>query len=123
MDIRLPRSFLDLLICRIQPTIPNIMQYIRMEQWCVLWYNANGFAKRCELDFVDVLTIDKDLSGGGSVESVKQTKDSGFTTARRSNDSYLLAGRDRKGEIFENESVGMISKRDVIKLDGTTFKL
>jgi hypothetical protein len=68
------------------------------------------------LDFVvDILTIDKDFSGRGCVESVKQTKDSGFTTARRSNDSYLLTGRDIKIEISENESVGMISKRDVIK--------
>ena len=34
--------------------------------------------KRCELDFVDILTIDKDLPE--RVESVKQTEDSGFTT-------------------------------------------
>lgn len=72
---------------------------------------------------MDILAINKDLSGGGRVESVKQTKDSGFTTTRRSNNSYLLAGRDRKTEILENGSVGMISKRDVIKLDGTSFKL
>ena len=72
--------------------------------------------KRCELDFVDILTIDKDLPE--RVESVKQTEDSGFTTTWRYNDSYLLAGRDRKTKILENESVGMISKRDVIKLDG-----
>lgn len=72
---------------------------------------------------MDILTIDKDLSGGGCVESVKQTKDSGFTTAGRSNDGYLLAGRDRKTEILENGSVGMISKRDIFKLDGTSFKL
>lgn len=72
---------------------------------------------------MDILSVDKDLSGGGRVESVEQTKDGGFTTARRSNDSYLLAGRDRKGEILENESIRMISKRDVIKLDGTSFKL
>jgi hypothetical protein len=98
------------------------MQYIRMEQWSVLWYNANGFSKRCKLDLLDILTIDKDLSGGGRVESVKQAKDSGFTTTRRSNDGYLLAGRDRKSEILEDESVGMISKRDVIELDGPSFK-
>jgi hypothetical protein len=97
------------------------MQYIRIEQWYVLWYNANGFTKRCELDFVDILTIDKNLSRGGRVESVKQTKDSGFTTTRRSNDSYLLASRDRKTEILENGSVRMISKRNVFKLDGTSF--
>ena len=72
---------------------------------------------------MNILTIDKDSSGGRRVESVKQTKDSGFTTTRRSDDSYLLAGRDRKTEILENESVGMISKRDIIKLDGTSFKL
>ena len=94
-----------------------------MEQRCILWYNSNGFTKRCELSFLDILTIDKDFSGGGCVESVKQTKDSGFTAARRSNNSYLLASRDRKTEIFENESVGMISKGDIFKLDGTSFKL
>ena len=72
---------------------------------------------------MDILSIDKNSSGRGCVEPIKQTEDGRFTTTRRSDDGYLLASRDGEAEISENESVRMISKRDVIKLDRASFDL
>ena len=72
---------------------------------------------------MDILTVNKDLSGGGCVELVKQMEDGGFTTTGRSNNSYLLAGSDGESEISKNELVWMISKRDIIELNGTSFEL
>lgn len=72
---------------------------------------------------MDILSIDKNSSGGGCVEPVKKTEDGRFTATRRSDDGYLLASRDGEIEILENESVRMISERDVIELYGTSLEL
>ena len=69
------------------------------------------------------MPIDKNSSRGRCVEPIKQTEDGGFTAARRPDDGYFLACRDGEREIVENESVRMISERDVIKVNGSSFKL
>lgn len=94
-----------------------------MEQWGILRYHADCFSYRIELGEVDVLVIDEDSTRGRAVEAVKETYDGGFSTARGSDESYFLAGRNGEGKITEDGSIGVIGKVNVIKPNRTTSEV
>ena len=60
----------NLIVARIQPSIPHIMHNIRMKQWGILGYDAHCGAQRCELHLRYVLAVDEDPPRGRLVETV-----------------------------------------------------
>jgi len=106
----------------VQPSIPHVVHHIRVEQWCVLWDDPDRFPNAFEDEIFNWLSVNEDSTGGGSVKSIEESEDSGLATSRRTDDGHFLPGRDGEGDPFEDASIRMISKVNLVKSDGAALQ-
>ena len=83
-------------------------------------YNSNRLSNTGCLDGVDILIVDQDTARRGIIEFIQKSEYCGFSAAGGPNYCNFGASRDCEVEVFENESVRMISEVDIFKADGAT---
>jgi hypothetical protein len=98
------------------------VHHIRVEQWCVLWDDSNRFPHTFEGEIVNRLPINEDSARAWCVESIEESEDSGLSTSRRTDYGHFLSGGDGEGDVFEDETVWMISEVDLVKSDGAALQ-
>jgi hypothetical protein len=123
MHVRLPRCFLYFFIRRVQPTIPHVMQHVRMEQRGILRHDAQRAADAVDLEVVDVLVIDVDLTGRRKVEPVQQPHDCRLAAAGWPDKRNFLARGDREAQVTENGAVGVVREVDVLEANRAALEL
>lgn len=73
--LRLPTRLHHLLIRRVHPPIPHVVQNIRMEQRRILRHHSYALPQALQRNRIDGLTVDRDGTRGGFIEPVKETED------------------------------------------------
>jgi hypothetical protein len=88
-----------------------------IEQWCILRHDTNGATQTVERNVANVLTINEDATFLRIVVAEQEAQDGGLSAPRRPDDGDFLAGRDSQGEVFDDGSIGSISKSHVLEFD------
>ena len=115
------RSTDNLCVGCIQPSVPHVVHHVRVEQWCVLWNDSNRFPDTFEGEIINWLPINEDSARTGSVESIEESKDGGFSTSRRTDDGHFLSSWNCKRDILEDKTVLVISEVDLVESDGAAL--
>lgn len=84
-------------------------------------HDADCRAQRLELDVGDVLAIDEDAPRGRVVEPEEQPEDGRLAAAGRPDERYLLARRDREGDVAEDRALGVVPEVDILEANRATL--
>jgi len=90
-----------------------------VEQWGILRDDPNRSSHALECDIINWLPINEYSTRGGSVESIEEPEDGGLPASRGTDNGHFLSGGDGEGDVFEDETVRMISEVNLVEGDGT----
>ena len=111
------RRSVDLLICRIELAVADIVHYSAREQVSVLKNYRLRAAEVVLLYLVDVYPVIAYLSVGDVVETVDEVRDSGLACAGRADECYLLTCLRVEAYAVEDGLFRLVAEVYVIELD------
>jgi hypothetical protein len=124
----------------INSAVSDIVLYGIVEQRCILGNNSDGLSQRLQSHVPDILAVDEDPTGLNIVETEQQSQNGGFScilsaapltqittmenspASARTDNGIFLSGRNGKADVFQNWSVRVVSKGDVLELDLPTLE-
>ena len=124
MYVCLFRCLDNLLVGCTGSAVSNIFSYCTVKEEHTLGNHTDAATEAWNCNITDIVSVKKYSTGGYIIKPWNQVTKSGFSTARRSNESESFSRLDREVEVGNNKlftifRIGRVTEGNVVKLNIT----